>query len=160
MSSRLIQLICIVFLYSGCATNPQRTLSSDSNPTRSTQFTSDSTLDISYILGHNSHRFIAEAKANLIKGQSFMDRQLLKAGMLDHGKYSELLQRVSAFVQQISDTPSQARLPASEGCRSPFTVTLRVGAKTQTARGCRSSDQATDFGKITRDAEYLLYSAK
>jgi len=114
----------------------------------------DSAVDLIYVLGNNLRRFIAESKNETITGRYFVDKQLIKEGQLDSGGYKELVQKISTLV-----TPH--RQPANDAlCRTPFKVFLRVGNDTQRLTGCRSSGYGSIFSRITRDAEFLLYSKK
>jgi hypothetical protein len=53
-----------------------------------------------------------------------------------------------------------AREPAaSDACRTPYTITVRVGTETQTLQGCRGEDDG-GLSRLVRDGEFLLYSTK
>ena len=117
--------------------------------------TSGTSFELSYVLGHDSHRFVAKNHKGRSLAQSFVNEELLKEGMVDTSRYEELLTQVAEFVR------AAPRGPASDSeCRGSFRVTLRQGVEVQTFQGCRSQDAGSAFSRITRDAEFLLYSKK
>ena len=113
-----------------------------------------SSVDITYMLGHNQRRFYAESKAGGVLAQTFLDRQIVEAGQIDREHYLGFLKKASSFIDAAGKT-SLERIP----CRSPFTVTVRVGEATQATKGCRSADES-GISHLVRDGEFLLFSKK
>jgi hypothetical protein len=146
---RIVAVAAVVFMMAGCASAPR------SAPENGELH--DSSLEISFVRGHNLHRLFAQAHERDVKAQSFMDRELLKEKPVSGEKYLLLLTRVQEFVA--------ARQPAAEdsGCRTPYSITIRIGANPRTLHGCRSETEGaqagTGLGKIVREAEFLLYSS-
>ena len=165
-----IAALCITMASgSGCATHRTSPDESAGKPSaevaRTTLF--DSSVDISYVLGHSHRRFVAWAKNESYGGQTLLDHQIFRESGIDRHHYSEYFGKVEQYV----NTPR--RKPADQGvagqqstpvqgddtCRTPFTVTLRVGADTKVLQGCRGADDGT-LSHLVRDGEFLLYSNK
>ena len=140
-------IVAFAVLVSGCATSPPA--ASPSPPPASDEA---SAVEISYFLGHASHRFVAEASGSGAVARSFLDRSILREGEVEKARYLEFLAKASKFVE------SPARAPA-ESCRNPFTVTVRIGAMTRTTQGCRATDER-GLSRLVREGEFLLYSKK
>jgi hypothetical protein len=113
---------------------------------------SDSELDITYVLGHDLHRFVARAKDRRILGRTFLDRELLKKNAIDEKRYSELFEKVVEFVEN----PAHEAPDALGSCRTPFTVRVRAGGESITTSGCRTSEMGMQLSQLARDAEFLL----
>lgn len=140
-SSLLLTLIC------GCATAPK------SGVDRSAASAIPSSVDIAYVLGHNQRRIHAESGEAGTVAQAFMDRQMIEQGAIDHDHYAGFLTKASSFIDQ---APKEAQ---DTPCRSPFTVTVKVGEDTKISRGCRSSEEAA-ISHLVRDGEVLLSSKR
>jgi hypothetical protein len=119
------------------------------------QAIADSSVEISYYLGHDYRQFKAMARNSSIQAQTFMNKQLLKEGSVDQGRYADLLERITSFVGNTSRSDSY-----SAPCRAPFTVLVRIGAQTRSLNGCRPTTDGTTLSRIAREAEFLLYSKK
>lgn len=122
----------------------------------------DSSIDIAYVLGHSHRRFVAWAKSATFGGQTLVDHQVLRESGIERGHYSEFFGKAELFVS------APRRHPADQGastaapedvCRTPFTVTVRVGADTKILQGCRGADEGA-LSHLVRDGEFLLYSNK
>ena len=154
-------MLALSFWLPGCA-SPGSAGADDSSGSRkelSAQSRSavlvDSEVDITYVLGHDLHRFLARAKDQRILGRTFLDRELLKKSSIDGKRYSELFEKAADFVQN----PAHRAPDSLGGCRSPFTVKIRAGAESLTTSGCRTANESgTSLSQLARDAEYLLYS--
>lgn len=112
----------------------------------------NSSIDIQYTLGRDHHRFVAIAQQNGVTGNTYLEKQVLESGQIKQEKYSDFLKKALSFVQTV-----QKNAATPMPCRSSFTIKVRLGSDTQTARGCRSSDDGS-LSKLVRDGEFLLYS--
>ena len=144
----------------GCSSTPQTSsekIHPDSARTPSKippEAANQSTLDITYMLGHDVHRLRLEATPDQVRARTFMDRQVLKDTQVDRFHYLELLGRALIFIKA-------ARRPASDAsCRTPFTLLIQIEGKNESLTGCRTGDEGAQLSRITRDAEFLLYSKK
>lgn len=156
---QLTLLLAVATIAPGCAT-PVKTPSSENTATGSPAPTvkvppeaaSHSSLDITYMLGHDVHRLRIEAAEGHVRAQTFVDHQVLKDTQVDRARYLELLGRAMNFM-------AGARRPASNApCRTPFTLIVQLVEKAETLSGCRVGEEGSQLSRITRDAEFLLYS--
>ncbi|MCM2276499.1 MAG: hypothetical protein NDJ89_00290 [Oligoflexia bacterium] len=117
---------------------------------------SDSQVEINYTLGHNvPRRMLIEAKDREILASTFVDHRKLAEERIESPRYPEFLQKASDFIAKMT------RVPASEGpgCRTPFTITVRVKASIQKLQGCRMSEDG-GLSRLVKEGEFLLYSKK
>ena len=128
----------------------------------------DSSVEITYVLGHIQHRFMAEAKDGKVTAKTIMDRKVLGEGSVDASRYLKFFDKVSTFsatLHQESTGPHDPSLSinydtsSQDSCRAPFTVTIRVGKNAKTMAGCRSTDDG-HLSRLVLDGEFLLYSKK
>jgi hypothetical protein len=111
----------------------------------------DSSIDITYVQGHDRFRFAAESRNEQAVAKSIQEQRVVKETEVDRKEYLEFLDHVSKFV-------AAPKLPApGEACRAPFTVSVRIGNDTQQIHGCRSTDDGA-LGRLVRRGEFLLYS--
>jgi hypothetical protein len=127
-----------------------------SSPHTDESIAEKSRIDISYILGHNLYRFHAESLSNNVRGQSFLDKQLLKTASLDRSRYTIWAQKVIDFVSNAKQQKSAEELVAE--CRTPYSVTLEIGQHKHIAKGCRSDQDGVKLALLAKEAEFLLYS--
>lgn len=147
--STLISVLTALCL-AGCATHRAKSDGSDEARIESI----DSGIDISYVLGHAHRRLLVQTKDNQIVAQSYLEHQILKESEIDREHYADFLKKAKTFVE------NPQRLPANQDlCRSPFTVTLRIGKDLKVVNGCRSTDEGA-LSHLLRDGEFLLYSKK
>jgi hypothetical protein len=166
LSAVAILAIQATILLPGCAVHPPKAdpASALADPAR----LSDSSVDINYVLGHAHRRFMAQGKDSSFKGQTFLDRKLLKENDIDQGHYSTFLGKATQFIATPHRLPaeqnkdaiaSSSAAPTEDSCRCPFTVTVRIGADTQSVHGCRAADDGA-LSHLVRDGEFLLFSRK
>lgn len=153
----LLVALTMVALAPGCATfrgSPASTPGSPEAPRPvPKEALRDSTVDISYVLGHSRRRLVTWARNDGFGGQMLMDHQILREKEIDQSHYSEFFGKAEGFVR----TPR--RKLAEDKCRTPFTVTIRIGSETQSLQGCRGSDDGA-LSHLVRDGEFLIYSNK
>jgi hypothetical protein len=116
----------------------------------------ESSVEITYVLGHSHRRFLAEAKSDQVLARTFMDHQILREGPVDAGHYREFLGKVGRFVAAPVRGPAQGG--EAEDCRSPFKISVRSRGELKSTSGCRGNDDGT-LGRLLREGEFLL-SAK
>jgi hypothetical protein len=156
-----IVLLGLCLAGTGCATHPPQpepgAVLSEAELTRAAL--ADSSIDISYVLGHSHRRFVAWAKKESFGGQTLVDHQVLRESGIERAHYSEFFGKAEQFVsaprRHLADQPAASE----EACRTPFTVTVRVGTDTKTLQGCRGADEGA-LSHLVRDGEFLLYSNK
>jgi hypothetical protein len=110
----------------------------------------ESAWEISYVLGHDTHRFEAEAQDRRIQARTWLEAEVLQEGAIDLNSYETLLQRVSKLADEAS-----SRTPA-QSCRSPFSIRIRREGRTRAVSGCRTGPTGTHLSHILRDAELTL----
>ena len=142
----LLNLLCLTLACSHSHPMPEIRASSE---------LTDSEVEISYGLGHTHRKVLFVAKEALVKGQNFVDRQILREGSIDPSHYHDFFQKASEFLEKTH------RNPASDlsACRNPYTLTVRVGTQSKVLKGCRLTDEGA-LGRLIRNGEFLLYSAK
>lgn len=158
-------------LIAGCAhsqgTRPDNTPGTADDEHLRSQL-SDSSVDISYVLGHSHRRFLIWSKNASCGGQTYLDHQVMRESEVDQKHYAEYFGKVAQFVgaphrkpaeQAVSGQQSTPPVSAEDACRTPFTVTLRVGSDTRVLQGCRGSDEGA-LSHLVRDGEFLLFSRK
>ncbi len=119
----------------------------------------ESSVDISYVLARSQYRLIAQGRGSSFSGKSFLDREILKEKDLPKESYLDFLKKAVTFAQNHQGTAVGQIDESVPPCRTPFTVTIRVGSAVQTTNGCRSTD-AGNLSRLVRDGEQLLYSKK
>lgn len=144
-SAALFGALSLPFALGGCASAPKTPASSPTDAP-----SSPSSVDIAYVLGHNQHRIHAESGTDGARAQAFIDKQMIEQSAIDRGHYAGFLVKASSFIEQ-SPKPSAPPAP----CRTPFTVTVRIGEDTKTSHGCRASDEAA-ISHLVREGEVLL----
>lgn len=135
----------------------------------------DSSVDITYVLGHSRRKLVAWAKNESFGGRTLLEQQIVHEAELDRARYSELFGKVEEFVASAGSAPapsadSRPRKPASNAavsasnaaaveaaCRTPFTVTVRIGSDSKVLQGCRGTD-AGSLSRLVREGEFLLHS--
>jgi hypothetical protein len=158
MKMRIFSLLLMTLLLDACASAPRAASPSSSSLAPgfdSAAAASNSSLEIQSLLGHKIRTFAAQASASAVVARSLVDRDLLRQGTIHRDGYMDLLKHAHEFIQ------AQLRAPASNiaSCRSPYSITLRIGERVQSARGCRTDPTASSFGKLARDGEFLLHRA-
>jgi hypothetical protein len=113
---------------------------------------SSSSVKIDYELGKNHYLFQVVSHKHTTIVKSYLDNQLLKEGPIIQEKYLLFLNKANRFI----DIP-QSRPNKKFPCRGPFTVTVKSGGPTKTAKGCRSQSEGS-VGRLIREGEFLLYS--
>jgi hypothetical protein len=111
-------------------------------------------VEISYVLGHNQHRFTAQSSSQKAEVTTYLEKDIVQQADVDSSKYLGFVTKVVAFAQTPHRTPSQF-----DECRFPFSVTVKIDEKTYTSDGCRFSDEG-GLSRLVRDGEFLLYSKK
>jgi hypothetical protein len=156
-------LLAIAAGGSGCATGTPRPDAEPKGGAGTTEVSksvgADSSIDITYVLGHSHRRFVAWSKNDACGGQTLVDHQILRESGIDRGHYTEYFNKVEQFVSTPHRKPAEqgAPLPADDACRTPFTVTLRLGSETKIVQGCRGADDGA-LSHLVRDGEFLLYA--
>jgi predicted secreted protein len=140
----------VALMLAGCSSAP-RPVAPAPDAAESPQ---DTSVEISYVLGHTLRSLVAESGPWGTHAKALLDRQIVESGQVDPQRYREFLKKASVFVEA-----TQKSAPNPVPCRSPYSVTLRRGAVTQVAKGCRSSDEGT-LSHLIRDGEFLLSSKK
>jgi hypothetical protein len=142
-----------LLLGTACSTSHVATTNSQVDPdVRSAQVTS---VEINYFLGHNEHRFAAESTTGKAQITTFLERSIVEQATVDPSKYSAFLAKVVTFAEKPKRAPSE-----EAECHSPFSIIVKIDAKTYTSKGCRSGDNEGGLSRLIRDGEFLLYSKK
>jgi len=141
-------LLLAFFALCGCSTHPvARDATSDE-----VAHAEITQVEISYVLGHNQHRFTAQSAAQKAEVTTYLEKDIVQQANVDSAKYLSFVSKVVSFAQKPHRTPAQA-----DECRSPFSVTVKIDGKTYTSDGCRFSDEGS-LSRLVRDGEFLLYS--
>lgn len=145
-----------MLLTSACST-PTRNSDPISQEKRSSRL--ESSVDITYILGRDHHRLLAESKEDKITAQAFRDRKILIENIVSPILYSDFLRKASDFIDQPRRSPAEI----DRSCRTPFKITVKIGNETRALNGCRSAEGPSErigISHLVRDGESLLYSKK
>lgn len=116
-----------------------------------------SQIEISYIRGQNQHRFLMRGSDEGATAKCYLDNQLLRETKIELPKYADLLKRTTEIISNVQHKGNSTELAP---CRTPFTVSLKTTSAIQEVSGCRSDMEGAHLGKLIRDAEFLVFSAK
>lgn len=144
--SRLSSLLLLSF--TACATSTPATR----NPRPPL---TDSSVEISYELGHAHRRLWLTTRDQDVFGKNTLNKQLLREGQVDPSGYKQFLQKASDYVQEVERRPAQELAD----CPNSFTVTVVIGNSSRTVKGCRQ-DEPGGLSKLIREGEFLLFSRK
>jgi hypothetical protein len=146
-NDRVVAVTLLLFALAGCSSTPPKKNPEPVDPG------SVSSVEINYVRGHNEHRLIATLKGEAAVAQTFLDRQVLAESTIDPGKYMGFLHQAAEFLKV------PRRSPDHFPCRTPFTVTVRIGTDTQVTSGCLGADEGA-LSHLVRDGEFLLHQGK
>lgn len=138
--------VAFATLLQGCKNPPTK----EKSPS-ATESATESSVVIHFVRGHNAHKLVASLRGGAAMAQSFLDRQVLAESTVDRAHYLNFLTQASEFLK----TPRGAASERSP-CRTPFTVTVRIGEETRAASGCVGSDEGA-LSHLVRDGEFLLH---
>jgi hypothetical protein len=111
-------------------------------------------VEIDYFLGHNQYKLTGDGAPMNAEVTTYLEKNIVQQGVVDPRKYVGFLSQAIAFAEKPRRDPSQ-----ETDCRSPFSVVVKIDAKSYTSKGCRSSDEG-GLSRLIRDGEFLLYSKK
>ena len=150
-----LSLLLATFALSGCATHPPQADGSRAGDDADRAALTDSSIDISYVLGHSHRRLVVWAGKDGLGGQTLLDHQILRESPVERGRYAQFLAKVEQFL----NAPRRKPADNDDSCRTPFTITVRVGTETKIVQGCRGEDDGA-LSHLVRDGEFLLFSNK
>ncbi len=150
-SSSVFTAVSLAFIAAtvGCASQPYQPQALPLRP--------ESSIEISYLLGHRQHRLIVANKGDNASAQTFSERAILEHNVVDRARYEEFYRKAVSFVQ--TGHTGQRTVASSPICRSPYSIIIKNGPDTWTENGCRSNEEG-GIGRLVRDGEFLLYSQK
>jgi hypothetical protein len=155
ISGALAAALFLVTGITGCSTARAPGVEATSGSPAKTILMSGSFLEIDYVRGNNTHRFIATMTADSVHAECYRDRQLVRARNMDPAKYLALVREASDLVKAIqAEGPPKGIGP----CRTPFTLKLKSQDLLTTMDGCRSTQQGVALGKLIKDAEFSVLS--
>ena len=138
--------LALLLITSACSSAPKTETPPPAGPS-----IDESSVEIHFVRGHNNHRLFVSMRGDAAVAQSFFEHQMLSESMIDHDRYMGFLAQACDFLK----VPHGAATEASP-CRTPFTVTVRMGTETRAASGCVGSDEGA-LSHLVRDGEFLLH---
>lgn len=156
MHSRLIPLLALLATaaaLSGCASTSHR--SSSSNAAGSELERAESSIEIRYVLGHETRRLVALRSSERIEAKSFIGSDLLKGGSISEESFTRFLSRAETMMKEHG-----SRKPASGDCGNPFSIQLRAQGQSLALNGCRAQDPelSAAVSRLIREGELLVFS--
>ncbi len=112
-------------------------------------------IEITYLRGMNSHRFVLNEGSETGRIQCYRDHRLLKEIRIGKDKYSELAKESAGVLAALERHPAQK---AAAPCRTPFTFKMSDTHESRIIEGCRSTDEAAALGKLIKDVEFIMMS--
>ena len=147
--TRFLLVLALSAAWAGCSSEPYRR--------QELPLQTESSVEITYQLGHHQHRLVVASNGQNVSAQTFSDRSVLEHALVDSAHYEEFYKKTLGFIQTNRNT--QRTVASSVTCRSPYIIVVKNGPDSWADNGCRSSDD-TGFGRLVRDGEFLLYSKK
>ncbi|MDR3607962.1 MAG: hypothetical protein P4M08_11360 [Oligoflexia bacterium] len=149
----------LMFLTAGCASAPTAVTKCPTDPAVQ-KAGSETSIEVSYFLGHSRRRFLLSAHDSQILGESYVDRALLKKVTVDPAHFQSYLAKISDYVDQKRNLASAPTTQAERECRAPFKIALQQpGHELRTVEGCRQ-DEPSSFNRLVDEGEFLIYSSK
>jgi len=158
----LLATLLLSGMVAGCAAKPARQAATEpavrlDQLDRDPRVLGDSELDLIYLFGRDKHHFRAEARDQKVRARALVDKDILREGTFEASRYRQLLQRVAQFASdQAGRQPAASGSGNRAGCRTPFLLRARIGESTYLLNGCRHTDAGLQFGRLVRDAEFML----
>lgn len=142
---QFLVIVTLSLILSACATH-QPLINEDN--------VKDSRIEISYVLGHNSYKYIATAKGPLAEITSLREDRTLERKSIPLESY----QKFARKVEDLFKNPAEAHDEVD--CRTPYKIEIVAKDKIRTRSGCRSSETDSNVGNVIKDGEFLFYSQK
>ena len=112
-------------------------------------------IEISYLRGYNSHRYLVLEEKEDAKVQAYKDQYLMKEMKIPLNKFSKLAEETATIVASLKRNPaSKDALP----CRTPFMIRLKDNSENRSVAGCRGSTEGAALGKLIKDVEFIMAS--
>lgn len=147
-----ISNLLILLLLAGCASAPKTRRPAAQEPSIKRLPLS---VELTYLRGHNSRKFIIKRTNLGANIQEFRDHQLLKNISVEGEKTTELLERSSTVFSSIENQPVRKDgMP----CRTPFALRITNQESVGTVEGCRNSEEGNLIGKFVSEVEFLISS--
>jgi len=154
-----VAMLCVTTACSTAKKNAGESPSA-SDPSRDSAASIESaqsiSFEISYSLGNRGlHQLTGTWDAAAAPHvASYLERSVIDEATIRKEKYLHFAEKVFNFAKTAQRIPSD-----DHECRSPFSITLKIDAKTYTSKGCRVQGEGS-FGALVREGEFLLYSKK
>ena len=147
----LLTLTFFTLLLNACASTAPK-----GNPEASAAtFSKDMAIEITYLRGMNSHRFVVDDEKESARIRCYRDHRLLKEIKIDRSKFSDLVSETHTVVASLERHPAAKN---NAPCRTPFTVRVRDDHEIKSIAGCRATDEGAVLGKLLKDVEYIMSS--
>lgn len=112
----------------------------------------ESSVEISYTLGHSHYKYLAIASDKTAEVSSLRDNKTLEKKSIPLSRYHDFATKVEAALQTLKTDK------AIEDCRTPYTIRVSVGNEVQTSSGCRSADSEGKVSSLIKEGEFLFYA--
>lgn len=117
----------------------------------------ESQIEISYLRGSNSHRYlISEDKDNAML-KAFKDQYLMKEIRISADNFTKLADETAGVMTALKRNPAAKD---DSPCRTPFQIKIKDKSENQSVEGCRGSNEGAAVGKLIKDVEFLMASPK
>lgn len=156
MPSRIVPFaLAALLVLSACASKPA-TPAADVAKSGLGANPPDESIEITYLRGMNSHRFLLLEEKENGRIRCFRDHQLLKEFKIGREKFTELAKASADVLAALERHPAQK---ANAPCRTPFTLKIRDMHEIKSVEGCRSADEGAAVGKLIKDVEFIMMSS-
>ncbi len=114
----------------------------------------ESRIEISYVLGHISYKYIATALGERAEIASLREDTTLEKKSISLATYQNFASKVENIFKLAENEHQDTE------CRTPYKIEVFAENQIRIRSGCRSSDHGDHFGNIIKEGEYLFYSQK
>ncbi len=115
----------------------------------------DASIEISYLRGYNSHRYLVLEEKEDAKVQAFKDQYLMKEMKIPLNKFSRLAEETATILASLKRNPASKE---QSPCRTPFLIRLKDNSENRYVAGCRGSNEGAALGKLIKDVEFIMAS--
>ena len=115
----------------------------------------NSQIEISYLRGSNSHRYVLNEEKENAKIKAFKDQYLMKEMDISLDNFSRIADDTAIIFDSLKRTPAGKELSP---CRTPFVIRVKDAQNNKSVEGCRSSNEGAALGKLIKDVEFLMAS--
>ncbi len=117
----------------------------------------ESQIEISYLRGSNSHRYLISEDKDTAMMKAFKDQYLMKEIKISQDNFTKIANETEGVVNELKRNPTAKE---DSPCRTPFHIKIKGPQALESVEGCRGSNEGALVGKLIKDVEFLMASPK